>query len=41
MAENFKTTVNSSMILALVGFHARASLYMEDQSIFAWIPGTE
>ena len=29
------------MILALVGFHARASLYLEDPSVFSWIVGTE
>lgn len=40
-AENFKTTVNYPMILALVGFHARASLYLSDPSAFNWIYGTE
>ena len=40
-AENFKTTVNYPMILALVGFFAIASAYMKDHSLFSWIVSTE
>jgi hypothetical protein len=39
--ENLKTTVNYPIILALAGFHARASLYLSDPSAFNWIYGTE
>jgi len=40
-AENLKTTVNYPMILALVGFHARASLYLSEPGAFNWIYGTD
>jgi len=36
-AENFKTTVNYSQILALVGFFCSASDYLKDSSYFTWM----